>query len=702
MARGWRRGVWFLSGFQTPRIFRGRDVGTRDQGLAETAGCRVYRILVGDVTEQLRTLADASVDAIVTDPPYGLEFMGKEWDAPWKTDRRQVFDGTLKMSKENPYLRSRVRSGNGAAYGADQRVMQALQEWYYSWAVEALRVLKPGGHLLAFGGSRTYHRLACAVEDAGFEIRDQIAYFYSSDLDRNRFLDSLSVEQREKFLKAFGRPPMLDWGYGSGFPKSLNVGVAIDKAGGKASPWFGPWLREERERIGMSATELADRGGFYKNINHGGLVVNWELGYGIPSAKEFNKVCEILNLPFERLEDVERQVIGQRKVHKGLAFTSEGAESLDVTAPATAAAKQWEGWGTALKPAHEPIVVARKPLIGTVAANVLEYGTGALNIDGCRVGTEERFNDSAKRNEIYGQFEGKEREGRMSVGRWPANVIHDGSEEVVSLFPQSTSGDGCVKRATGAENEGNTGAAYGAESRSAGTPMISYGDTGSAARFFYEAKPDGDDDAGGDARATADLEIGATADREVGATAGEDAGATAVSAVVGFNARPGERCGDRVYKDAGSTNFSMKPGARRAEEETPARFFYCPKADREERNIGMHGLEEKATLIGQERLKKNPMIGKAVVDIPRANTHPTVKPVDLMAYLCRLVTPPGGTVLDCFMGSGSTGIAALREGFDFIGIEIDAKYVEIARRRIEGDCPLFNAVEKREGIGNRE
>ncbi len=575
----------------------------------------MYRILVGDVTEQLRTLAVASVDAIVTDPPYGLEFMGKEWDAPWKTDRRQVFDGTLKMSKENPYLRSRVRSGNGAAYGADQRVMQALQEWYYSWAVEALRVLKPGGHLLAFGGSRTYHRLACAVEDAGFEIRDQIM-----------------------------------WIYGSGFPKSLNVSKAIDREAGA-----------ERRVIGQ--------------CNHGA---------GASPQK------------------LDNHGVGDT----GVGILDGSGKVFDVTAPTTDAAKQWEGWGTALKPAHEPIVVARKPLIGTVAANVLEYGTGALNIDGCRVGNgDDRIDGGRSGSHPSSVLEDgfhAERQDRPTGGRWPANVIHDGSEEVVSLFPQSTSGDGCVKRATGAENEGNTGAAYGAESRSAGTPMISYGDTGSAARFFYEAKPDGDDDAGGDARATADLEIGATADREVGATAGEDAGATAVSAVVGFNARPGERSGDRVYKDAGSTNFAMKPGARRAEEETPARFFYCPKADREERNIGMHGLEEKATLIGQERLKKNPMIGKAVVDIPRANTHPTVKPVDLMAYLCRLVTPPGGTVLDCFMGSGSTGIAALREGFDFIGIEIDAKYVEIARRRIEGDCPLFNAVEKREGIGNRE
>jgi len=621
----------------------------------------MFQILEGDVTAMLRTLADASVDAVVTDPPYGLEFMGKEWDAPWKTDRRQLFDGTLKKSKNNPYSRSKVRSGNGSGYGADEHVMQALGEWHYAWAVEALRVLKPGGHLLAFGGSRTYHRLACAIEDAGFEIRDQIM-----------------------------------WIYGSGFPKSLDVSKAIDKAGGKANYWFASWLRQERERIGMSATELAERGGFYKNINHGGLVVNWELGYGTPTAKQFNKVCEILNLPFERLEEVEREVIGRRKVHKGRAFTSEGKESLDVTSPATRAAKQWAGFGTALKPAHEPIVVARKPLIGTVAANVLEYGTGALNIDGCRVGPGTEIAGGGNNFNAWRRAE--KRDDRPAIhrnstlghdlGRWPANVIHDGSEEVVSLFPESTSG-----AMTKPYQYTNTGFSLGAPSGA--TRQFHDSNSGSAARFFYQAKQDGgvseEPAAKADACGEADIQEpeGSCSLRQTNPEGG-------------FNARPGEPAGNRVYKDAGGTNFAMKPGARRAEAETPARFFYCAKADREERNAGLHGLEEKATVIGAERHKINPMTGKPVVDIPRSNVHPTVKPVDLMAYLCRLVTPPGGTVLDCFMGSGSTGIAALREGFNFIGIEIDAKYVEIARRRIEGDAPLFNTAAREQGAGNRK
>ena len=511
------------------------------------------KILQGDCREKLRELEESSVDAVVTDPPYGLEFMGKDWDAPWKTDRRQNFDGTLKDQRENPYGRSKVRNGGGASYGADARVMQALQEWYYSWAVECLRVLKPGGHLLSFGGSRTYHRMACAIEDAGFEIRDQIM-----------------------------------WLYAQGFPKSLDVSKAIDKAGGRAENWFGPWLRDERERIGLSATRLAELGNFYKNVNHGGLVVNWELGYGLPSVKEFNKVCEILSLPFERLEEVERQVIGQRKVHKGVAFTSDGKEYLDVTLPATDAAKQWSGFGTALKPAHEPICVARKPIEGTVAANVLKWGTGALNIDGCRVEHVTVDNGSLAlnphlRSHINGGNGGNiiahEDERRVVVpsqlGRWPANVIHDGSEEVLAAFPNAP---------------------------------------GQCADVKYDAEE----------RKTQNI--------------------------YGAMKRGHEPSAKRTYEEEGSTNFAMKPGARRLDQGSAARFFYCAKTSKAERG--------------------------------ESNSHPTVKPIALMRYLCKLVTPPGGVILDPFMGSGSTGLAAIREGFEFIGIELNPDYIKMANNRL--------------------
>lgn len=505
----------------------------------------MYRILEGDVTEQLKTLADASVDSIVTDPPYGLEFMGKDWDAPWKTDHRQGFDGTM-QTPDSPYGRSKVRNGNGASYGADAHVMQALQDWYFSWAVDALRVLKPGGYLLAFGGSRTYHRMACAIEDAGFEIRDQIM-----------------------------------WIYGSGFPKSLDVSKAIDKAAG-----------EEREVVAPAPYHRGKAGQQYSETRR--------VSYDYPPQP--------------------------------------------ITMPATDAAKQWAGWGTALKPSHEPIVVARKPLIGTVAANVLEYGTGAMNIDACRVealdGVPLFSSRSESRSVALGNgLNGSNRTGDVGFGRWPANVIHDGSDEVIAAFPQTSSGD-----FSGHRNQPKTDGIYG--------KFESYeekayaGDTGSAARFFKSVDPD---------------------------------------------TREGEPSANRTYEQNGSTNFAMKPGARRLDQGSAARFYYCAKASREERNQGLWGTEEKIVDDGRKVPIDNPYLrGKTM----RSNTHPTVKPIALMAYLCRLVTPPQGTVLDLFMGSGSTGIAALREGFNFIGIEVNPAYAEIARLRIEGDAPLFNKQEK--------
>jgi site-specific DNA-methyltransferase (adenine-specific) len=383
-------------------------------------------ILQGSCLERLREMEENSVDSIVTDPPYELGFMGKAWDS------------------------------TGIAYSVSM------------WR-ECLRVLKPGGHLLSFGGSRTYHRMACAIEDAGFEIRDQIMWIYSQ-----------------------------------GFPKSMDVSKAIDKAAGA-----------EREVVGVAA------------------------GMGKQNP-EWNGTAQ------------------------GRAENSFKPE-YSLTAPSTDAAKQWSGWGTALKPAHEPICVARKPLIGTVAANVQQHGTGALNIDGCRVELNGDYkckaNGRPSQTGLDDNYDPANANRPDTVGRWPANVIHDGSEEVVSLFPQTSSGTGAVKRVSAAENEGNRGSALGAESRPAGTEMICYGDSGSAARFFY-----------------------------------------------------------------------------------------CAKTSKSERGLG--------------------------------NIHPTVKPLVLMRYLCRIVTPPGGVVLDPFTGSGTTGIAAMREGFGFIGIELKPEYASIANARL--------------------
>lgn len=432
-----------------------------------------FELHQGDCLETLRGMADNSVDSIVTDPPYGLSFMGKKWD----------YD------------------------------VPGVDVW-----TECLRVLKPGGHLLAFAGTRTQHRMAVRIEDAGFEIRDMIA-----------------------------------WVYGSGFPKSLDVSKAIDKAAGA-----------EREVVGV-------REDFAARANKARKGVSWA----------DNTVAD--------------------------GSFSNPDQIGTITAPATEAARQWQGFGTSLKPALEPITVARKPLTGTVAANVLEWGTGALNIDGCRVGTNgEVTGGSGGRTVnlpenvgaaiVVGRSGGNGGNVTPDAGRWPANLIHDGSDEVLAGFPVTTSGTkvgGQYARSTGVHEGGQ---------RADGAAC--YGDTGSAARFFY-----------------------------------------------------------------------------------------CAKASKRDRDEGLEGFEAKAApkLSGGEWVNPNGN-GLGNQTIQRANIHPTVKPTDLMVYLCRLVTPPGGIVLDPFMGSGSTGKAAMREGFRFIGCELSPEYLAIAQARIEHELARVTAA----------
>lgn len=429
-----------------------------------------WQIVEGECVEAMRSMPEASVDAVVCDPPYGLGFMGKEWDTIGDTGRgararseraaEVTPNGQGHSTSAGPYL----------AAGVDSLRSEGVpfQAWCEIWAREALRVLKPGGHLLAFGGTRTYHRLACAIEDAGFEIRDA-----------------------------------LQWLYGSGFPKSLDVSKAIDKAAGA-----------ERKVVGQR-----DR---YRD---GG----------------------------------RRQNLGDRNEVYGEGLTANGVA--DVTAPATADAERWQGWGTALKPAHEPVVVARKPLIGTVSANVLAHGTGALNIDGCRIGTEggtRSTGEPNRLNAVYGDGMGGLDTEPLGAGRWPANVILD--EEAAAT--------------------GRAGAAL--------------GDTGGASRFFY-----------------------------------------------------------------------------------------CAKTSSAERNAGLDGFEAR----DMAEVFSGGMAGASIPlkgsPSPRyRNVHPTVKPIDLMRWLVRLVTPPGGTVLDPFTGSGTTGIACALERFEFVGIEREAEYAAIARARL--------------------
>jgi DNA modification methylase len=409
-----------------------------------------YQLHLGDCLDVMATLPDNSVDSIVTDPPYGLSFMGKKWD----------YD------------------------------VPSVAIWE-----QCLRVLKPGGHLLAFAGTRTQHRMACRIEDAGFEIRDMIA-----------------------------------WVYGSGFPKSLDVSKTIDKCNGQPNRLhkFTAWIRT----TGLTARQLDQ----ITDTNMGGHYLTAASQPAIPTAALWDlvrphcgEVPAWVDELVQRIE-AEREVVGQAigtdtaKARLGMPGQDNQRREYNITAPATPEAQQWSGWGTALKPALEPITMARKPFSSTVAANVIQYGTGAINVDGCRVGTESRWNPSAGHKDLENKrtvtpiSSHKEFDGRECVGRWPANIIHDGSNEAA---------------------------------------------------------------------------------------------------------------------------LSLKSGAR---------FFYTAKA------------------------------GK--VDRESENNHPTVKPTMLMAYLCRLITQPGGTILDPFMGSGSTGKAATINGFRFIGIERDPEYHKISEARI--------------------
>lgn len=386
-------------------------------------------IINGDSLEILKTLEPNSIDSVVTDPPYGLAFMGKKWD----------YD------------------------------VPSVELWR-----EVLRVLKPGGHVLSFGGTRTYHRMVVKMEDAGFEIRDQ-----------------------------------LQWIYGSGFPKSLDVSKALDKAYGA-----------EREVVGAA----------------------------------------------KRSGSNSRAFQSEDKTTAGQHFD---------TAPSTDLAKQWQGWGTALKPANEPIVLARKPLVGTVAANVEKFGTGALNIDASRIGYQDqqdidrargRKGDYDKTGVLSGLETSVTLQSQMykgetnNKGRWPANVLFD--EEAAAML---------------------------------------------------------DDQSG-------------------------------------------------VLKTGGAS-----------------RFFYVAKASKRERNAGLEGLPtvEKRSAGGTTSSGKPTMEGRDRFGCQTQNHHPTVKPVKLMEYLVRLITLPGGTVLDPFMGSGTTGVAAKSLGFNFIGVELSPEYAETAKRRID-------------------
>lgn len=449
------------------------------------ATVKSFSVFHGDVRDVLPTLPAGSFDACLCDPPYGLGFMGKEWDSPGRSfvERKPV--------KANAW--DHVGGNHNPSNGRDRARTQArenagLQAWCTEWAVAALPLLKPGAFLLAFGGTRTFHRLACAIEDAGFEIRDSLC-----------------------------------WLYGSGFPKSLDVSKAIDKAAGANRPVIGfaaDRLRPNREKHLLAGQPGG--GGKYRADN--------------------------------------------------------GAT---VTAAATPAAARWSGYGTALKPAWEPVIVAMKPLDGTFAANALVHGVAGLNVDGCRLGTGGTVTRHTRSNgEHRDRWDGNTSTGELTThaGRWPANVVLD--EAAAAMLDEQT-GD-C------SYNHGGVFASGQPAGWSGGANNI--GRDGNARREVFG------------------------------------------------------------YGDAGGAS----------------RFFYTAKADPSERRIG--GVDCR---------------------------HPTLKPIDLTSWLARLILPPEREtprrLLVPFSGAGSEIIGALRAGWDeVVGIEREAEYAELSRRRIAGDAPLLN------------
>ena len=420
----------------------------------------------------MRSMPDNSIDAIITDPPYGLSFMNKEWDS-FGSDTRQPGDEHY-VTPDNPYGRSKARYGYGSKV---QKSMAAFQTAMTPIFEEALRVAKPGAHLLCFGGTRTFHRMACAIEDAGWKVRDCVM-----------------------------------WTYGSGFPKSMDVAKAIDKH-----------LGVKQKVVGHRETD---------------------------PQKGFSKV----------------KGMGSGAVSNGDAVN----QSYDLTEATSDEAKQRDGWGTCLKPAWEPIIVARKPLDGTVAHNVLTWGVGALNIDACRVEYESESDkeqakpqgaSTSKTDALAGKSQnGASRTEFMSTqkqGRFPANLVHDGSQMVLDLFPQSNGQ--LADRKAQAKSSVNCYGDYGTDSE-----FKKRGDSGSAARFFNEL-------------------------------------------------RDGEESADRTYTDRGVTNFAAKPGKRR-EPTSADRFFYCAKASKKDRGEGNNHPTVKPTALMEWLVKLVTPEGGVVLD----------------------------------------------------------------------------------------
>lgn len=519
-------------------------------------------IVIGDSLQVMAAMKPDSIDAIVTDPPYGLGFMNAKWDTfdLSRVEKQREINRRKESVRTSQKWPDRVGTSQGGGvpikYDESRGGNERFMWWCEAWAAEAFHVLKPGGHLIAFASSRTFHRAWCGIEDAGFEIRDT-----------------------------------LSWIFGSGFPKSLDVAKAIDRQMG---------VKSEVEPVESTTGEV----------------------YG-----------EGINVNFAERSKWE---------------------------PQTDEARAWEGWGTALKPGWEPIILARKPFRGTVAGNVLEHGTGGLNIDACRIGLTKDVpaSPARERENIAKGREGDRRDNTSgfdpSVGRWPANVIvqHHPDCELI--------GRKRVRSGTAIMENGGGGIMTGIRPERRDRASEFKMTQGSSSGY---AEADG-------------LEtVEAWACHE-GCPVRQLDEQSGVSTSTGGRAA---QVGMQGFRDEEKGILPEIPGY--GDVGGASRFFYVPKASTAERNAWgrIKGVEPQRRTDGRASDIDNPRLRTSA----RVNRHPTVKPLELMAQLVRLVTPPGGLVLDPFAGSGTTLVAARREGFRAMGIERDPESARIAHERIK-------------------
>ncbi len=614
------------------------------------------RLKLGDSVDLMSRMGEACIDSIVCDPPYMLNFMGKEWDRVVERSPKSAGGfGRESQTNENAYAAARVR------YNSEGPAMQA---WHERWLREAFRVLKPGAYLVAFGGSRTYHRLACAAEDVGFEVRD-----------------------------------MLEWFYGSGFPKSLDVSKAIDKMRDDRTDidHVRRWLTRQVRRSGMSLKQINQH--FGHADNGGGSASSWTTNATSKSLPTWDQwvVLKAL-LGFSDEMDAEVWRLNGRKGQPGEAWYERPAVDLEPPGMSaswtqgkgwngkvarggngvTDAAREWEGWGTALKPAHEPILLARKPLQEkTVAAQVLSTGTGAMNVGDCRVRGQEPIID--KGDFPLDKYESAAVDIHNEIartGRWPSNVLLSHSPDCVRTGTRRIK----VQRKGEWTNPPETMGYHGAVN---------------PRRTWVYGDPDGYEQVEGWECAPG-CPV-ALLDQQSGNNRGSSFKAGYIPPGEYAYGQSSQVPSDKPfgYGDTGGASrffpvLNWEPG------EFEAAFLYQAKAAKAERNRGTEELYWRLTQtglgveridretweqLGQEEERILHKFGKRVRLRTQGNIHSTVKPVALIRWLQRLVTPPNGVTYDPFLGSGTAAVAAVEEGFNFLGSELYPEHMDIAKAR---------------------